>query len=77
MTNELAVGFECVCSLLATIKNNISCWKFLMKIILLLWGRWDPIRGLYRFLEGDERIDITNHVIHGQKLLNDNPSYSH
>jgi hypothetical protein len=68
MTNELAVGFECLCSLLQ-IKKDLRSKKWLMKVILLLWERWDPKRGLYRFLDGEERIDITNHIIHGQKLL--------
>ncbi len=45
MTNELAVGFECVCSLL-TIYKNLSCYRFLMKVIFLLWERWDLKTGV-------------------------------
>jgi hypothetical protein len=69
MTNELAVGFECLCSLIA-FGSQIDSIQYLMKIIILLWRRWDPKRGLYRFLDESERIDITNHVLHGQELLN-------
>lgn len=68
MTNELAVAFEAITSLLL-IDQNLNVTNYLMKIILLLWERWEPSLGLFRFLDGDLRIDITNHILNGQNNL--------
>lgn len=68
MTNELAVAFECICALM-NMNPNVNSMRYLMKLILLLWQRWDPKTGLYKFLDGDERVDIANHVLHGQNIL--------
>lgn len=68
MSNELAVSFEGISSLLA-IDPNIKSANYLIKIIFLLWNRWDSNTGLFKFLDQTMRIDITNHILNGQKFL--------
>lgn len=66
-TNYLAVYFEGVSFLLKKTKNEkLKCPQFYSFILLL--KRYDTENGLFKFLDGNSRIDITNHVMCGLLL---------
>ena len=70
-TNYLATAFEGLCSLryLVSNKYKIKVNNTILYLFYLLQQKYEPKYGLYRFLSGDKRLDITGHIINGMIVL--------
>lgn len=65
-TNYIAVCFECLCYLCFYYKSNYykSLYDSLLLLFVILQNRQDN-NGLYKFNNGNSRLDITSHIING------------
>lgn len=72
-TNYLAVAFEglaaTITSLDLTEQEQRAAAGSLMGLLFVLVRRYDVQTGLFTFLDGTARADITAHVMHGLRLL--------
>lgn len=63
-TNYIAVAYECLASLYAY-NTTINALPFIQNLTTELTQRYNPKYGLFAFINGDMRLDITGHIING------------
>ena len=71
-TNYLATAFEGLCSLrhfVLNISDMVKVNDRVLYLFYLLQGRYNGGKGLYSFLDGDMRMDMTGHTLNGMIVL--------
>lgn len=72
-TNYLAVAFESMATLYEPLQPNYSIVESYLANLLIELESHKDAYGLYRFTNGEARIDITGHVLNGLFALLDKP----